>query len=153
MDVTESDHKPVRCKFSVQLTRVDRSFRRKEFGEVMETSKEIKSLLRELSVIPDTEVSTGNISLQNQETSFLQITNKSKDKEAVFHIICEGRFTINVNGEPTDLQPRAAFGFPAWLEVVFYTLYIGLLPALLPIRTVMLGLRCSWYDYMCSKQT
>ncbi|XP_057546830.1 type I inositol polyphosphate 5-phosphatase 12-like isoform X2 [Amaranthus tricolor] len=117
MDVTESDHKPVRCKFSVHLARVDRSFRRKEFGEVMEASKEIKSLLRELSVIPDTEVSTGNISLQNQETSFLQITNKSKDKEAVFHIICEGRCTINVNGEPTELQPRASFGFPAWLEV------------------------------------
>ncbi|XP_057527554.1 type I inositol polyphosphate 5-phosphatase 13-like isoform X2 [Amaranthus tricolor] len=117
MDVTESDHKPVRCKFSVHLARVDRSVRRKEFGEVMKTSKEIESLLQELSVIPDTAVSTDSISLQNQETSFLQITNKSKNKEAVFHIICEGQCTINVNGEPTDLQPRASFGFPTWLEV------------------------------------
>lgn len=123
MDVTESDHKPVRCKFSVHLARVDRSVRRKEFGEVMKTSKEIESLLQELSVIPDTAVSTDSISLQNQETSFLQITNKSKNKEAVFHIICEGQCTINVNGEPTDLQPRASFGFPTWLEVMFYTVY------------------------------
>lgn len=118
MDVIDSDHKPVRCKFSVHLARVDRSVRRKEFGEAMNTSEEIKRLLQELSQIPETAVSSDSISLQNQETSFFQITNKDKQDDVVFHIICEGQCTINVNGEPTDLRPRGSFGFPSWLEVM-----------------------------------
>ncbi|XP_010672504.2 type I inositol polyphosphate 5-phosphatase 12 isoform X2 [Beta vulgaris subsp. vulgaris] len=118
MDVIDSDHKPVRCKFSVHLARVDRSVRRKEFGEAMNTSEEIKRLLQELSQIPETAVSSDSISLQNQETSFFQITNKDKQDDVVFHIICEGQCTINVNGEPTDLRPRGSFGFPSWLEVI-----------------------------------
>ncbi|XP_021854125.2 type I inositol polyphosphate 5-phosphatase 13 isoform X2 [Spinacia oleracea] len=117
MDVIDSDHKPVRCKFSVRLARVDRTVRRKEFGEVMNTSEEVKTLLREFSEIPETIVSTGSITLQNQETSVLQIINKSKDEKVVYHILCEGQCTINVNGEPTDLNPRGSFGFPSWLEV------------------------------------
>ncbi|XP_021752016.1 type I inositol polyphosphate 5-phosphatase 13-like isoform X1 [Chenopodium quinoa] len=117
MDVNDSDHKPVRCKFSVRLARVDRSVRRNEFGEVMNTSDEVKTLLKEYSEIPETIVSAGSITLQNQESSILQITNKSKDEKVVFDIQCEGQCTINVTGEPTELRPRASFGFPSWLEV------------------------------------
>ena len=33
MDVTESDHKPVRCKFHSTIAHVDRSLRRKHLGK------------------------------------------------------------------------------------------------------------------------
>ncbi|GAB2265470.1 hypothetical protein Dimus_000523 [Dionaea muscipula] len=117
MDVTESDHKPVRCKLFVRLARVDRSVRRKEFGDIMKTNEQIKTLLRELSEVPETMVSTDSILLQNQESSSLLITNKSGKDMAAFHVVCEGQLTVNDNGETLNPRPRGSFGFPNWLEV------------------------------------
>ena len=53
MDVTDSDHKPVRCKFNVKISHVDRSVRRKEFGVVMTSSEKIRSILEDLCYVPE----------------------------------------------------------------------------------------------------
>nr|ADE77646.1 unknown [Picea sitchensis] len=65
MDVKDSDHKPVRCMFSVDIACVDERIRRREFGGLLCFNKEIKTLLEEYNRIPDTIVSTNNIVLQD----------------------------------------------------------------------------------------
>ncbi|KAK4436078.1 Type II inositol polyphosphate 5-phosphatase 15 [Sesamum alatum] len=117
MDVTDSDHKPVRCIFSVEVARVDESVRRQEFGEIIRSNEKIKRLLDELAKVPEAIVSTNNIILQNQDTSILRITNKCKKDRAIYEIICEGLSTIKEDGQASDHRPRGGFGFPQWLEV------------------------------------
>ncbi|XVE76660.1 hypothetical protein DITRI_Ditri12bG0191800 [Diplodiscus trichospermus] len=117
MDVTESDHKPVRCKFHCTIAHVDRSVRRQAFGEIIRSNKKVRSLLDELRYVPETVVSTNNIVLQNQDTSILRITNKSDKDKAIFKIICEGQSTVKDDEEVADYHPRGSFGLPRWLEV------------------------------------
>ncbi|KAM7502949.1 hypothetical protein LguiB_001853 [Lonicera macranthoides] len=117
MDVTDSDHKPVRCIFSVEIARVDESIRRQEFGEIIGSNEKIKRILEERSKIPETVVSTNNILLQNQDTSVLRITNKCGDDRALFEIICEAESTIKEGGQASDHCRRGSFGFPRWLEI------------------------------------
>ncbi|KAL8517865.1 hypothetical protein ACS0TY_009249 [Phlomoides rotata] len=89
MDVTDSDHKPVRCIFGVELARVDESVRRQEFGEIIRSNEKVKRLVDELTRVPEAIVSTNNIILQNQDTSILRITNKCKKDRAFYEIYCE----------------------------------------------------------------
>ncbi|KAJ8753067.1 hypothetical protein K2173_011835 [Erythroxylum novogranatense] len=117
MDVTDSDHKPVRCILNVDIARIDESIRRQEFGDIVR-SNEIRCILEELCKIPETIVSTNNIILQNQDTTILRITNKCQTNNALFEIICEGQSTINENGQASNHHPRGSFGFPPWLEVI-----------------------------------
>lgn len=117
MDVTDSDHKPVRCVFNVKIARVDESVRRQEFGNIINSNKKIKVMLGELRKVPETIVSTNNIILQNQDSTILRITNKSEKNIAFFKIICEGQSNIEEDGQAHDHQARGSFGFPQWLEV------------------------------------
>ncbi|KAL6971854.1 phosphoinositide 5-phosphatase [Sarracenia purpurea var. burkii] len=117
MDVTESDHKPVRCKLNVDIARADRSVRRQEVGNIIKSNDKIRSLLQELCYVPETVVSTNKITLQNQDTSILRITNRSGADDAIFRIICEGQSTIKEDEQPSDYHPRCSFSFPRWLEV------------------------------------
>ncbi|KAL7109546.1 hypothetical protein ACP275_06G181900 [Erythranthe tilingii] len=116
MDVTDSDHKPVRCILSVEVARVDETVRRQEFGEIIKSNDKIKRLLKELTKVPEAFVSTNNIILQNQDTSILRISNKSKKDRALYEIVCEGLSTIE-DGQASEHRPRGSFGFPMWLEV------------------------------------
>ncbi|XP_023900245.1 type II inositol polyphosphate 5-phosphatase 15 isoform X2 [Quercus suber] len=117
MDVTDSDHKPVRCIFTVDIARVDESIRRQELGEILGSNEKIKYVLEELCKIPETIISTNNIILQNQDTSILRITNKCGKNDAFFEIICEGESSIKEDGQASDHCPRGSFGYPRWLEV------------------------------------
>ncbi|CAI0421187.1 unnamed protein product [Linum tenue] len=117
MDVTDSDHKPVRCIFSVDVARVDESVRRQELGDIMSSSVEIRSILKQLCKIPEAIVSTNNIILQNQDRTILRITNKSNQLDALYEIICEGEATVDEEGQARDHRPRGSFGFPQWLQV------------------------------------
>ncbi|KAL9437340.1 hypothetical protein AB3S75_023242 [Citrus x aurantiifolia] len=118
MDVTESDHKPVHCKFHVKIAHVDRSERRRVFGEILKNNENtIKSMLDEYRIIPETIVSTESIVLQNQDTCTLRITNKSAQEKAIFKIICDGQSTVKDDGDASDYRLRGSFGFPRWLEV------------------------------------
>lgn len=119
MEVTDSDHKPVRCKFNVEIAHVDRSVRRQEFGVIVNSEK-IKSVLEEFHRVPEIIINSNSISLQNQETAVLKITNKCKgDNMAVFRIICEGLSTLKEEGNGSEHRPRGSYGFPRWLEVTF----------------------------------
>ncbi|KAF8402419.1 hypothetical protein HHK36_013374 [Tetracentron sinense] len=117
MDVVDSDHKPVRCIFSVDISRIDESIRRQEFGGIIRSNEKIRSLLEELCNVPEIIVSTNNIILQNQDTSILRITNKCGKDKAMFEIVCEGQSTVKEDGQAQDHHPRGSFGFPRWLEV------------------------------------
>lgn len=120
MDVTESDHKPVQCKFHVKIAHVDRSERRQVFGDILRSNEKfIKSKLDELRYVPETTVSTNNIVLQNQDTCVLRINNTTKDK-AIYKIICESQSILKEDGSDTaDHRLRGSYGFPRWLEVLF----------------------------------
>ncbi|CAO2837462.1 unnamed protein product [Amaranthus hypochondriacus] len=117
MDVTDSDHKPVRCKFNIDIARVDESVRRQEYCEIIESNPEVRSLLQKLCRVPETIVSTNNIILQDDGKSLLRITNKSPVDKAMFTIICLGESTIDMDGVASNHSPRGAFGFPRWLQV------------------------------------
>ncbi|KAJ6677539.1 INOSITOL 5-PHOSPHATASE [Salix viminalis] len=117
MDVIESDHKPVRCKFHVQVAHVDRSVRRQEFGEVVRFNEKVRSIFEQLPHVPETAVSTNNIRLQSQDTVVLRITNKDFNEKAIFRITCEGVCTVSDDGEENTYHSRGLFGFPRWLEV------------------------------------
>ncbi|KAK4742134.1 hypothetical protein SAY87_000135 [Trapa incisa] len=119
MDVTDSDHKPVRCKYSVNIAHVDRSVRREELGKILKSNEDIKLMLEELRSVPETMVSTDNIRLKNQGTHILRITNRSSKDGAVFKITCEGQTTIKANDRgPLGYQPRGSCGLPRWLEIM-----------------------------------
>ena len=122
MEVTDSDHKPVRCKFNLQISHADRSVRRKEFGDIIKSNEKVRSIFEELLYVPETIVSTNSIVLQNQESSVLCITNKCVKDVATFKIISEGQSSIKNEGDQRDYLPRGAFGFPRWLEVSSYAL-------------------------------
>ncbi|KAG1363409.1 Type I inositol polyphosphate 5-phosphatase 12 [Cocos nucifera] len=117
MDVTDSDHKPVRCIFNIEIAHVDELVRRQEYGEIIASNEKVRSLLEEYSEVPETIVSTNNIILQNQDTSVLRITNKCEKNKAIFEIICEGQSTVNDDGSSSELSTRGSFGLPLWLEV------------------------------------
>ncbi|KAI3793604.1 hypothetical protein L1987_36224 [Smallanthus sonchifolius] len=117
MDVTDSDHKPVRCIFSVELARVDEPKRRKVFGEIITSNNKIRRILEEQCNVPDAILSTNNIILQDNDTSILRITNRSGEDKALFKVICEGQCTIKDRKQASSHHPRGAYGFPRWLEV------------------------------------
>ncbi|KAL0359292.1 UNVERIFIED_CONTAM: Type I inositol polyphosphate 5-phosphatase 12 [Sesamum angustifolium] len=117
MDVIESDHKPVRCKLNVDIAYIDKSVRRQEFGRILHTNDAIKGYLEALRFVPETTVSTNQISLQNQDTFNLKITNRSGEETVFFHIVCEGHCTIKEEEAAPDYKPRGSLSFPRWLEV------------------------------------
>lgn len=124
MDVTDSDHKPVRCIFNVDIARVDELTRRKEFGDIIASNERVKFLLEEFQYIPETVFNTYNIILQNQDTSILRITNKCKKDKAIFGITCKAHSVVEDDGQISKLRTRASFGFPNWLKVslhIFWT--------------------------------
>ncbi|KAK2359217.1 Endonuclease/exonuclease/phosphatase family protein [Trifolium repens] len=117
MDVTDSDHKPVRCKFNVRISHADRSIRRKEFGDIVTSNEKIRSMLEESRYVPECNVSPDNMVLENQEASLLLITNRSTKDKVVYKITCDGQSIVKNDGEAPAYIPRGAFGFPRWLEV------------------------------------
>lgn len=118
MDVTDSDHKPVRCKFCVEISHSDELIRRQEYGQIIASNDKIKSFLEESHAVPETIISTNDIILQNQDNFILRITNKCDKYKAVFKIICEGQ-SSTVDENSSEFSARCAFGFPMWLEVNF----------------------------------
>ncbi|KAK4727165.1 hypothetical protein R3W88_032082 [Solanum pinnatisectum] len=117
MEVTESDHKPVRCKFNIELAHIDRSVRRQEFGKVFQNNDRIRSVLNELRYVPETNISTSQIVLQNKDTFSLQISNKSREGIVLFQVTCSGQSTTKEDRQASEYHPRGSLGFPRWLEV------------------------------------
>lgn len=114
MDVTESDHKPVRCKLHANIAHTDKSVRRQELGKIIKSSEKLRSMFEELRYVPETSVSTNSILLQSQDTFIFSITNKSNSSRALFNIVCKGQTVVRDDG--------GTFGLPRWLEVINYSL-------------------------------
>ncbi|XP_057845710.2 type II inositol polyphosphate 5-phosphatase 15 isoform X1 [Cryptomeria japonica] len=121
MDVTSSDHKPVRSMFKVNVACIDEKIRRREYGDLIHLNTRIKGLLEHSNDIPDVVVSTNNIVLQDCDSSVLRLTNTSRLNTAVFDIICEGEETVSSGqtyGIPLrNASVRGCFGFSRWLQV------------------------------------
>ncbi|KAJ3681203.1 hypothetical protein LUZ60_015692 [Juncus effusus] len=125
MDVTDSDHKPVRCKFRVEIARANELTKRQEYGEIIQSNKTVKSLLNNSKTVPKTLVSMNTIMLQNQEATVLKITNMCESDNVSFRVVCEGQWNNNNNSNskggngnsPDQRSSRGSFGFPLWLEV------------------------------------
>ena len=150
MDVVDSDHKPVRCIFDVNIARVDEAIRRQELGEILHSNEKIKHMLEALCKVPEVIVSTSNILLQHEDISLLRITNKCEKSDAIFKIICEGQSTVRVNGKASDRYSlRGSFGFPCWLEVTLFIVIIyGTTVSTITnnglFLAIILGLSCNW---------
>ncbi|GAA0147127.1 phosphatase [Lithospermum erythrorhizon] len=117
MDVTESDHKPVRCKLNVEISHVDRSVRRQEFGKIFNSNEKIRACLEELRATPELFLSASRIILQSQDTYRVRITNRSSKDNAFYQFVCEGQTAVNEGEKPSDYRARGSQGFPRWLEV------------------------------------
>ncbi|CAH2059878.1 unnamed protein product, partial [Thlaspi arvense] len=117
MDVTESDHKPVRCKIHANIAHTDKSARRQQMGELVSSSDKLGAMFEELRLVPETSVSTNSILLQSQDTFIFTITNKSNSSRAIFNILCKGQTIARDDGEDPENQSRGTFGLPRWLEV------------------------------------
>ncbi|EPS65564.1 hypothetical protein M569_09213, partial [Genlisea aurea] len=117
MDVTESDHKPVRCKLNVDIAHVDRSVRRHEFGKIVRTNEAIRRHLEALRFIPETGINANRIMLRNQETFGLLITNRSGREPVFYRVTCGGQSSSTDGEAPGKYRPRGALGFPRWLQV------------------------------------
>ena len=113
MDVTESDHKPVRCTFSVDIARVDELIRRQEFGKIIESNEKVRSLLQKSHIVPDTIVSTNNIILENQEDVILRISNNCETSKAAFEILCEGQSITKLDGTKYELPSSFVIDWPS----------------------------------------
>lgn len=117
MDVTESDHKPVRCKIHANIAHTDKSVRRQEMGKIVKSNEKLRSMFEELKLVPETSVSTNSILLQSQDTFIFTITNKSNSSRAIFNILCKGQTIGRDDGEDPENHSRGTFGLPRWLEV------------------------------------
>ncbi|KAL1221175.1 Type II inositol polyphosphate 5-phosphatase 14 [Cardamine amara subsp. amara] len=109
MDVTESDHKPVRCKLHASIAHTDKSVRRQELGKIIRSNEKLRSMFEELKSVPETSVSTNNILLQSQDTFIFTIRNISNSSRAIFNIVCKGQTIGREDG--------GTLGLPHWLEV------------------------------------
>lgn len=116
MDVTESDHKPVRCKLNVDIAHVDKTVRRQEFGKILESNEAVKSSLEALHFVPEVSVNTDSVSLLNQETFSLKISKRSSVEVVFFQILCKGLAIIKEDEASPEFRPGGSLGFHRWLE-------------------------------------
>jgi len=105
MEATDSDHKPVKCVFNLDIARVDKQTMRQKYGELMTSNKEVLDSLQGLEPFPEVNISTNNIILQDQNPSVVKLHNRSTKELACFEIIGQ---TSNSSGTS---------GFPSWLKV------------------------------------
>lgn len=107
MEATDSDHKPVKCLFNLDVARVDKQTMRQKYGEIMSSNKKVLHLLQGLKASPEANVSTNDIILQDQTPYVLKLQNRSQEDRACFEITGQA---------PTSSGTDSA-GFPTWLKV------------------------------------
>lgn len=118
MDVTGSDHKPVKGIFSLSIAHVDEITRRQKFGEILDSS----SLKEEFDSIPETSFSSSDITLQGYDITVLRVTNKCRRNIAIFQLSVQTQASLNESEQISGLYSRCSFGFPDWLEVSYFFL-------------------------------
>ena len=114
MEATDSDHKPVKCVFNLDVAHVDKQTMRQKYGEIMTSNKKVLYLLQGLEAFPEVNISTKDIILQDQNPSVVKLQNRSTKELACFEIIGQ---TPNSSGTPFS-------GFPSWLKVGYCFVFI-----------------------------
>ncbi|WOK97459.1 type II inositol polyphosphate 5-phosphatase 15-like [Canna indica] len=137
MDVMGSDHKPIKCIFTVNIAHVDESTRRKEFGEIIFSKEKVRRFIEEFVNVPETTFSSNNIALVGKDTTVLRITNKCRRDIAVFEVSHESQASVKESGQASEFYSTDSFGFPSWLQVIPMT---GIIK---PGQTVEVSL---WYQ-------
>jgi hypothetical protein len=107
MEATDSDHKPVKCLFNLDVARLDKQAMREKYGEIMSSNKKVLHLLQGLEAFPEANISTDNIILQDQTPYVLKLQNRNTEGTACFEII----------GEAPNSSGTHIAGFPTWLKV------------------------------------
>lgn len=123
--MNDSDHKPVKSVFSVDIAHTNEITRRQEFGKIISSNKKVRSSFEELQVIPESAVSISNIILQNQDISIIRITNKSMTSTAGFEM-CEDLCTAIEDEHILKSRERGSTGFPNWLKVITFCSIISI---------------------------
>nr|CAC81919.1 inositol 1,4,5-trisphosphate 5-phosphatase [Arabidopsis thaliana] len=118
MDVTESDHKPVRCKFHVKIEHVDRSVRRQEFGRIIKTNEKVRALLNGPTLC--TRDNCQQQQHRSPEPRHLRASHHQQmrqGKRCVQDLVRRAE-TVREDEDTLELHPLGSFGFPRWLEVM-----------------------------------
>ncbi|KAF8743791.1 hypothetical protein HU200_013532 [Digitaria exilis] len=58
MEATDSDHKPVKCVFNLDVAHMDKQTMRHKYGEIMTSNKKVLYLLQGLEAFPEVNIST-----------------------------------------------------------------------------------------------
>jgi hypothetical protein len=114
MEATDSDHKPVKCVFNLDITHVDKQMMRQKYGEIMSSNKKVLHFLQGLEAFPEVIISSSDIVLQDQSPSSVKLRNMSAKETACFQII----------GQTPNSSGTRCSGFPPWLKVC-YCLFIS----------------------------
>jgi hypothetical protein len=136
MEVTDSDHKPVRCLFNVDLAVVDEAARRRQFGDIMHNNAGVRACLERCNIVPHTIVNTNKVILEENSSSILQVSNESQAASATFTVHCEGEPSGQGcpcgthTSSPKGPSHRGGYGFPRWLQVCLKFLHVVLSPGL-----------------------
>lgn len=113
MEATDSDHKPVKCVFNLDIAHVDKQTMRQKYGEIMGSNKEVLDSLQGLEALPEVDISTNDIMLQDQNPFVVKLHNRSTKELACFEIIGQ-----------TPMSSGTAFsGFPSWLKVGYCSVF------------------------------
>ncbi|XP_044982163.1 type II inositol polyphosphate 5-phosphatase 15-like [Hordeum vulgare subsp. vulgare] len=107
MEATDSDHKPVKCLFNLDVARIDKHTMRQKYGEIMSSNKKVLHFLQGLRAFPEANVSTNDIILQDQTPYVLKLQNRSPEDRACFEI----------TGQAPSSSGTDSAGFPTWLKV------------------------------------
>ncbi|KAK3157960.1 hypothetical protein QOZ80_2AG0130870 [Eleusine coracana subsp. coracana] len=107
MEASDSDHKPVKCVFNLDITHVDKQTMRQKYGEIMSSNKKLLYLLQGLEALPEVNIGASGIILQDQSPSTVKLENRSTIEVACFQIIGQ---TPNPSGTHFS-------GFAPWLKV------------------------------------
>lgn len=112
-----SDHKPVKCMFSVNIAHVDESTRRQEFGEITLSNEKVRRLIKGFASVPETTISSNNVILKGKDINLFRIANKCERGIAVFHIFFESQASVKQSAQVSEFCSTDLFCFPSWLEV------------------------------------
>uniref|UniRef100_A0A0D9VFY9 Inositol polyphosphate-related phosphatase domain-containing protein n=1 Tax=Leersia perrieri TaxID=77586 RepID=A0A0D9VFY9_9ORYZ len=107
MEVTDSDHKPIKCVFNLDIAYVDKQAMRQKYGELMSSNSKVVHLLQDLEALPEVNINTTDIILRDQNPSVVKLQNRSTKDTACFEII----------GQAPNVSGTHFSGFPTWLKV------------------------------------
>ena len=64
----------------------------------MKSNEKIRYVLEDLCYVPEATLSPNNLVLQNMDTSFFLITNRSTEDKAIYKINCQGISIVKNDG-------------------------------------------------------